>query len=131
MPARTFGRRLLPRLIAAGHEVVALARGPERAADLEAASATVAALERGAPELYNVVDDDPAPVSEWLPALADALGARPPRRVPAWLARLAIGDGGVMMMTAIRSGANAKAKRELGWSPRYASWREGFGGGLG
>lgn len=97
----------------------------------DAASATAAALECGAPGLYNVVDDDPAPVSAWLPALAEAVGARPPRRVPAWLARLAIGDGGVMMMTAIRGGSNAKARRELGWTPRYASWRKGFGAGLG
>jgi len=96
----------------------------------DAAAATAAALERGAPGIYNVVDDDPAPVSAWLPALADAVGAKPPRRVPAWLARLAIGDGGVMMMTAIRGGSNAKARRELGWAPRYASWREGFGEGL-
>lgn len=97
----------------------------------DAAGATVAALERGAPGIYNVVDDDPAPVAAWLPALAAAVGAPPPRRVPAWLARPAIGAGGVMLMTTARGGSNAKAKGELGWAPAHASWREGFGEGLG
>jgi len=92
----------------------------------DAATATVAAVERGAPGLYNVVDDEPAPVSEWLPHLARTLGAPRPRRVPAWLARLAIGAGGVSMMTRVRGGSNARAKRELGWTPRHASWRQGF-----
>ena len=92
----------------------------------DAASATVAAIERGAPGVYNVVDDDPAPVSEWLPALAEAIGAKPPRRIPAWLARLAIGAHGVAMMTRVRGASNAKAKRELGWTLRYPSWRQGF-----
>jgi nucleoside-diphosphate-sugar epimerase len=92
----------------------------------DAASATVAAVERGARGVYNVVDDEPAPVSEWLPRLAECVGARPPRRVPAWLARLAVGETGISMMTQIRGSANAKAKRELGWEPRWPSWREGF-----
>ena len=94
-------------------------------------SATAAAVTCGSPGLYNVVDDDPAPVADWLPALAAAVGADPPRKVPAWMARMAIGEGGVMMMTEIRGGANAKAKRELGWQPIYPSWREGFLRGLG
>ena len=97
----------------------------------DAARATVAALSRGAPRIYNVVDDEPAPVSAWLPFLADALGAKPPRRVPVWLARLLIGDGGVSMMTKIRGASNAKAKREFGWAPAYPSWRRGFVEGLG
>jgi nucleoside-diphosphate-sugar epimerase len=92
----------------------------------DAAAATVAALERGAPGIYNVVDDDPAPVADWLPYLAAELGAPPPRRVPAWLARLAIGPVGVALMTRIRGGTNEKAKRELGWEPRLKSWRDGF-----
>jgi 2-alkyl-3-oxoalkanoate reductase len=92
----------------------------------DAAAATVAALERGAPGVYNVVDDDPAPVAEWLPYLAAQLGAPRPRRVPAWLARIAVGEVGVSMMTQIRGASNAKAKRELGWQPRRRSWRDGF-----
>ena len=96
----------------------------------DAAEATLAAMERGSPGIYNVVDDDPAPVAEWLPALAAAIGAKPPRRVPAWLARLAIGEHGVAMMTRIRGATNAKAKRELGWQPPWSSWREGFLKGL-
>jgi nucleoside-diphosphate-sugar epimerase len=96
----------------------------------DAALATMAAVERGAPGIYNVVDDEPAPVSEWLPALAEAIGAMPPRRVPAWLARPLIGAHGVVMMTEIRGASNAKAKRELGWQPKWSSWREGFRNGL-
>jgi nucleoside-diphosphate-sugar epimerase len=92
----------------------------------DAASATVAAVEGGAPGVYNIVDDDPAPASEWLPTLAEALGAKPPRRVPVWLGRLAGGEAAVSLMTQIRGASNAKAKRELGWEPRYPSWREGF-----
>jgi nucleoside-diphosphate-sugar epimerase len=92
----------------------------------DAAAATVAALERGALGIYNIVDDEPAPVSEWLPYLAEQLGAPRPRRVPAWLARLAVGEVGVSLMTRIRGAANAKAKRELGWQPRRQSWRDGF-----
>jgi nucleoside-diphosphate-sugar epimerase len=96
----------------------------------DAASATVAAVERGAPGLYNIVDDEPAPVSQWLPYLADALGAKPPRHLPVWLGRLLMGDIGVSMMTQVRGSSNAKAKRELGWRPFYASWRDGFRRGL-
>jgi nucleoside-diphosphate-sugar epimerase len=92
----------------------------------DAASATVAAIERGRPGIYHVVDDEPAPVSVWLPDLARAIGAPPPRRMPAWLARPLIGEHGVVMMTEIRGASNAKIKRELGWTPRYASWRDGF-----
>jgi nucleoside-diphosphate-sugar epimerase len=92
----------------------------------DAASATVAALDHGAPGVYNVVDDDPAPAREWLPYLAEVIGAKPPRRVPVWLGRVAAGEVPVSMMTRIRGSSNAKAKRELGWQPRYASWREGF-----
>ncbi len=96
----------------------------------DAASATVAAMSRGSPGIYNVVDDDPAPVNVWLPALANALGARPPRRLPAWLGALLLGEGGLSMMTLVRGGSNAKAKRELGWQPSFASWRRGFVEGL-
>jgi nucleoside-diphosphate-sugar epimerase len=92
----------------------------------DAASATVLALEHDGPAIYNVVDDDPAPVREWLPVLAQALGAKPPRRVPVWLARLAAGEAAVVMGTTARGASNAKAKRELGWAPRYPSWRYGF-----
>ncbi len=92
----------------------------------DAAAATVLALEQGATGIYNVVDDDPAPVSEWLPALAKAIDAKPPRRVPRWLARILAGEAGVALMTEIRGASNAKAKRELGWTLRYPSWRQGF-----
>jgi 2-alkyl-3-oxoalkanoate reductase len=97
----------------------------------DAATATVAAIERGKRGLYNVVDDDPAPVSEWLPAAASAVGAKPPRRVPRWLGRIAAGEAGAVMMTEVRGASNEKAKRELGWSLRYPSWRQGFANGLG
>ena len=96
----------------------------------DAASATVAAIDHGAPGVYNVVDDEPAPVSQWLPVLAEAVDARPPLRVPTWLARLAAGEVIVSMMTQIRGSSNAKAKRELHWEPRWSSWREGFRTGL-
>ncbi|HET8656344.1 MAG TPA: NAD(P)-dependent oxidoreductase, partial [Longimicrobiaceae bacterium] len=89
----------------------------------DAASATVAALERGAPGVYNIADDEPAPVAVWLPELARVLGARPPRRIPTWLGRLVVGEVGISMMTRIRGMSNAKARRELGWTPRYRSWR--------
>jgi 2-alkyl-3-oxoalkanoate reductase len=92
----------------------------------DAARATLAALDRGAPGIYNVVDDDPAPVSEWLPALADAIGAKPPWRVPTWIGRLAGGEMAVSLMTQVRGASNAKATRELGWRPEHPSWREGF-----
>jgi nucleoside-diphosphate-sugar epimerase len=97
----------------------------------DAAAATAVAVERGRPGIYNVVDDDPAPVREWLPVLASALGAKPPRRVPRWLGRLAGGEVATVMMTDVRGASNEKAKRELGWKPRYASWRQGFAQGLG
>ncbi|MGZ6709203.1 MAG: NAD-dependent epimerase/dehydratase family protein, partial [Solirubrobacteraceae bacterium] len=92
----------------------------------DAAAATVLALEHDGEGIFNIVDDEPAPVREWLPVLAQALGAKPPRHFPVWLARLFAGDGGVMMGTEARAGSNAKAKRELGWTPRHPSWREGF-----
>jgi nucleoside-diphosphate-sugar epimerase len=92
----------------------------------DAAAATVLALEADGPAVYNVVDDEPAPVREWLPVLAQALRAEPPRRFPAWLARLLAGDAAVVMSTEARGASNAKAKRELGWTPRYSSWRTGF-----
>ena len=92
----------------------------------DAAAATVLALEKDGPAIYNVVDDEPAPVREWLPVLAHALGAKPPRRFPTWLARLVAGEAAVVMGTDARGASNAKAKRELGWTPRYPSWRTGF-----
>jgi nucleoside-diphosphate-sugar epimerase len=92
----------------------------------DAAAATVLALEHDAAGIYNVVDDDPAPVREWLPVLAEALGAKPPRRFPRRLARLVAGEAAVMMGTEARGASNAKAKRELGWQLRYPSWRQGF-----
>jgi nucleoside-diphosphate-sugar epimerase len=97
----------------------------------DAATGTVEAIEHGSPGVYNVVDDDPAPVREWLPALAAALGARKPMRLPRWLGRIAAGEAGVVMMTEVRGASNAKAKRELGWQLRYPSWRQGFAEGLG
>ena len=92
----------------------------------DAAAATVAAVEAGAPGIYNIVDDDPAPVAEWLPYLAEVAGAKPPRRMPAWLGRLLAGQFVVAQMTSSRGYSNEKAKKEFGWEPRYASWREGF-----
>jgi nucleoside-diphosphate-sugar epimerase len=97
----------------------------------DAAAATAAAVERGRPGIYNIVDDEPAPVREWLPALASALDAKPPRRVPRWLVRLAAGETAAVMMTDVRGASNAKAKRELDWQLRYPSWRLGFAQGLG
>jgi nucleoside-diphosphate-sugar epimerase len=97
----------------------------------DAAAATVEAVEHGERGIYNVVDDEPAPISEWLPVLAKEVGAKPPRRVPLWLARLIGGDVAAIMMSDLRGQDNTKAKRELGWQPRYASWREGFARGLG
>jgi 2-alkyl-3-oxoalkanoate reductase len=97
----------------------------------DAAAATVAAVDHGRPGIYNIVDDEPAPVREWLPVLAGALDAKPPRRIPRWLGRLAAGEAATLMMTDVRGASNAKAKRELGWEPRYASWRQGFAQGLG
>jgi nucleoside-diphosphate-sugar epimerase len=92
----------------------------------DAATATLAALEHGGSGIYNIVDDDPAPVREWLPVLAEAAGAKPPRRIPRWLARLVAGEAIVALSTEIRGASNARAKRELGWTPAYPTWREGF-----
>ena len=92
----------------------------------DAAAATVLALEHDGPAIYNIVDDEPAPVREWLPVLADALGAKPPRHFPVWLARLVRRRSRVMLGTEVRGASNAKAKRELGWTLRYPSWRHGF-----
>jgi nucleoside-diphosphate-sugar epimerase len=92
----------------------------------DAASATVLAVERQAAGVFNIVDDEPAPASEWLPYLAACAGARPPRRIPKWLARMLAGEMAVSMMTEGRGFSNAKAKRELGWELRYPSWRQGF-----
>jgi nucleoside-diphosphate-sugar epimerase len=92
----------------------------------DAADATAAALERGRRGIYNVVDDEPAPVAEWLPSLAAAIGAKPPRHVPLWLGRLFAGEAGAVMMTDVRGASNQKAKRELRWAPAHPSWREGF-----
>jgi 2-alkyl-3-oxoalkanoate reductase len=97
----------------------------------DAARATLAAIERGRRGLYNVVDDEPAPASEWLPYLADAVGAKPPRHVPLWLGKMAAGEQVALMMTEARGASNAKAKRELRWQLLYPSWREGFVSGLG
>jgi nucleoside-diphosphate-sugar epimerase len=97
----------------------------------DAATATVAAVEHGKPGIYQVTDDEPAPVREWLPELARDLGAKPPRHVPRWLGRLLAGEAAAVMMTEVRGASNEKAKRELGWRPRYASWRQGFAEGLG
>jgi nucleoside-diphosphate-sugar epimerase len=92
----------------------------------DAAAATVLALDVDGPAVFNVVDDEPAPVREWLPVLANVLGAKPPRRIPRWLARLFAGEAAVVLATESRGASNAKAKRELGWALRYPSWREGF-----
>ena len=92
----------------------------------DAAGATVLALEGDATGVYNIVDDEPAPLRDWLPVLAEALGAKPPRHFPTWLARLFAGEAMVMLATDARGASNAKAKRELGLTLRYPSWREGF-----
>ncbi len=97
----------------------------------DAAAATVAAIERARPGVYNVVDDEPAAISEWLPVLARTIDAPEPMRVPKWVGRLLAGSAAVIMLTEARGASNEKAKRELGWAPRYASWREGFRLGLG
>ncbi len=97
----------------------------------DAASATVAAVERGAPGIYNVVDDDPAPLHEWMPVYAEVLGAKPPLRLPKWIARLAAGPLAVRWATEMRGASNSKAKRELAWQPRHPSWRQGFRDALG
>ncbi|WP_214414475.1 NAD-dependent epimerase/dehydratase family protein [Sphaerisporangium fuscum] len=92
----------------------------------DAAEATVAAIENGARGVYNIVDDDPAPVAEWLPELARKLGAKKPMRVPRFVGRLAAGEAGVVLMTELRGASNAKAKRELGWRPAHPTWRQGL-----
>jgi nucleoside-diphosphate-sugar epimerase len=97
----------------------------------DAAAATAAALDHGQPGIYNIVDDEPAPVREWLPVLASALGAKPPRHIPRWLGRLAAGETATAMMTEAKGASNEKAKRELSWQLRYPSWRQGFAQGLG
>jgi nucleoside-diphosphate-sugar epimerase len=97
----------------------------------DAAAATAVAVEHGERGVYNVVDDEPAPARSWMPELARVLGAKPPRRVPRWLGRILAGEAATIMMTEVRGASNEKAKRELGWKPRYASWRQGFAQGLG
>lgn len=92
----------------------------------DAAEATLAAIERGRPGIYNVVDDDPAPVADWLPSLARTLGAKKPLHVPRFVGRMAAGEVGALFMTEIRGASNAKAKRDLGWQPAHPSWRQGF-----
>jgi nucleoside-diphosphate-sugar epimerase len=94
----------------------------------DAAEATVAAVNHGERGVYNIVDDEPAPVAEWLPAVAAAIGAKPPRRVPRWLGRLLAGEAATIMMTEVRGASNQKAKRELGWQPAHPSWRQGLAG---
>ncbi len=93
----------------------------------DAADATVVAIEHGGRGMYNVVDDDPAPVAEWLPAVAEAIGAKPPRHVPRWIGRIVAGEAATVMMTEVRGASNTKAKRELGWQPRHPSWRDALG----
>ncbi|HEY3925495.1 MAG TPA: NAD(P)-dependent oxidoreductase [Acidothermaceae bacterium] len=97
----------------------------------DAAAATVTAVNHGQPGIYNIVDDEPAPIRDWLPVLASALDAKPPRRIPRWLGRLAAGETATLMMTEVVGASNEKAKRELGWQLRYPSWRQGFAQGLG
>ena len=92
----------------------------------DAADATVAAITHGSRGVYNVVDDDPAPAAEWLPALAHELGAKRPMRVPRFVGRLFAGEAGVVMMTELRGASNAKAKRDLAWAPAHPSWRQGL-----
>ncbi len=92
----------------------------------DVASATLAAVENARPGIYNIVDDDPAPVSVWIPELAKIVGAKPPMHVPVWIARFMVGEAGIIMMTEARGSSNQKAKSTLGWTPRWKSWREGF-----
>jgi nucleoside-diphosphate-sugar epimerase len=121
--AKAYKRRMAP--------IVGDGRGVQSFIHVDdAASATVAAVERGAPGIYNVVDDEPAPANEWMPVFAAGVGAKPPRRVPLWLAKLVAG-GNAVQMTTMRGASNAKAKRELDWEPRFQSWRQGFKEGLG
>jgi nucleoside-diphosphate-sugar epimerase len=97
----------------------------------DAAGATVAALDHGGHGVYNVVDDEPAPLREWLPLYAEALGAKPPLRLPVWLVRLVAGGAVAASAVGMRGASNAKAKHELGWQPRHPSWRQGFREALG
>jgi nucleoside-diphosphate-sugar epimerase len=97
----------------------------------DAAAATATAIENAAEGIYNIVDDDPAQVADWLPGLAAALGAPPPRRLPAWIGRFLAGEHAVMLMNETRGASNRKARWELDWRPRWTSWREGFVSGLG
>ena len=133
------GTRVVPQLLEAGHDglvrpvrkrqfpIIGDGSGISSFIHLDdAAAATVLALGHDGPGLYNIVDDEPAPMIEWLPALAEALGARSPRHVPLWLAQLIAGKGMVMMAVGSRGASNAKAKQELGWTLRYPSWRQGF-----
>jgi 2-alkyl-3-oxoalkanoate reductase len=122
--AREVRRRRLP-IVGSGEAVFSFIHVDD------AAAATVAAVERGRPGAYNVVDDEPAPLREWLPAYAEALGAPRPLRVPKLLVRLVAGSAAAAYATELRGASNAKAKRELGWQPRYASWRQGFREALG
>ena len=97
----------------------------------DAAEATALAVERAQPGIYNIADDEPARVAEWLPILARAIGAKPPRRIPGWLARIAAGDLALVMMTTVRGASNEKAKSAFNWRLRYPTWRVGFAEGLG
>jgi nucleoside-diphosphate-sugar epimerase len=120
--AKAYRRRMSP-VVGSGEGVFSFVHVED------AAAATVAAVERGAPGVYNVVDDEPAPATEWMPAFAEAVGAKPPRRVPMWLGKLVAG-GNAEAMETMRGASNGKVKRELAWRPRYASWRQGFEEGL-
>ena len=122
--AREMRRRRLP-IVGSGEAVFSFIHVDD------AAAATVAAVERGAPGVYNVVDDEPAPMPEWLPAYAEALGAPRPLKVPKLLVRLVAGPAAAAFATKLRGASNAKARRELGWQPRYPSWRQGFREALG
>jgi len=122
--ARQVTRRMLP-VVGPGTGVASFVHVED------AAAATVAALDRGAPGIYNVSDDEPAPMREWLPAYAAALGAKPPRRMPAWLARIVGGKVAVQLGTQLRGAANDRARRELGWQLRHPTWRRGFQEALG
>jgi nucleoside-diphosphate-sugar epimerase len=117
-------RRLLP-IIGSGEGVTSWVHLED------AAAATVLALSHDGPRIYNIVDDDPAPLREWLPELARVLGAKPPRHLPTWMARLIAGEGGVRMGTQTRGASNARATRELGWTLRHPSWRQGFAAAYG
>jgi nucleoside-diphosphate-sugar epimerase len=121
---RPVRRRLLP-IIGSGEGVTSWIHLDD------AAAATVLALDHDGPRIYNIVDDDPAPLCEWLPELARVLGAKPPRHIPTWMARLIAGENGVNMGTHTRGASNARARSELGWTLRYPSWRQGFAAAYG